>query len=276
MDLTCGDARSRTYCYWLSPCVTPRVNQALYWPMSCRAALVAGTHDFTAFTPTQTEHVRFEVDARASGIGWLSRSTASCSSCGSRPTRSCAALVCILVGTMLEVAQGRRSVEDFEALLRGAPRERGSGHGPGAWPVPGVGALLSVVAGLAQLHLAEAGGAPGRYHDPVAVTGLPSGLTTGPPSAGRASARRGRSRRGPPDRRRQAAGNSPSGPGRRKASPRSSPTAPASRSRPSRRRLPEASLRAREPLGCGQLTSSSPRRSPLSCSPVRWWKGRWR
>ena len=27
----------------------------------CAAALV-GTHDFTAFTPTQTEHVRFERD----------------------------------------------------------------------------------------------------------------------------------------------------------------------------------------------------------------------
>jgi tRNA pseudouridine38-40 synthase len=33
-------------------------------------------------------------------------------------------MVRILVGTMLEVAGGRRSLEDFETLLEGAPRER--------------------------------------------------------------------------------------------------------------------------------------------------------
>jgi tRNA pseudouridine38-40 synthase len=34
------------------------------------------------------------------------------------------------VGTMLEVAQGRRSVEDFESLLSGAPRERAGETAP--------------------------------------------------------------------------------------------------------------------------------------------------
>ena len=32
-------------------------------------------------------------------------------------------MVRVLVGTMLEVGGGRRSVEDFEALLEGAPRD---------------------------------------------------------------------------------------------------------------------------------------------------------
>jgi tRNA pseudouridine38-40 synthase len=33
-------------------------------------------------------------------------------------------MVRVLVGTMLEVGSGRRALEDFAALLDGAPRER--------------------------------------------------------------------------------------------------------------------------------------------------------
>ncbi|MGB2712322.1 MAG: tRNA pseudouridine(38-40) synthase TruA, partial [Conexibacter sp.] len=36
----------------------------------------------------------------------------------------------VLVGTMLEVAGGRRSVEDFAALLAGAPRSRAGATAP--------------------------------------------------------------------------------------------------------------------------------------------------
>jgi tRNA pseudouridine38-40 synthase len=67
-----GDARSRTYCYRViaGPVRHPlELNRALFWPyrldpdaLERCAVLVAGTHDFTAFTPTQTEHVRFERD----------------------------------------------------------------------------------------------------------------------------------------------------------------------------------------------------------------------
>ena len=64
------DARSRTYCYRVlaSPVRHPlEIGRALWWPHAvertaldrCAAALV-GRHDFTAFTPTQTEHARFE------------------------------------------------------------------------------------------------------------------------------------------------------------------------------------------------------------------------
>ena len=53
------------------------------------AALLVGTHDFTAFTPTDTYHVRFERDVLAAY--WRARATGpTCSSSGSRPTRSCA------------------------------------------------------------------------------------------------------------------------------------------------------------------------------------------
>ena len=66
------DARSRTYCYRIlaSPVPSPfERGLSLYWPhrfeyeiLERCATAVLGTHDFTAFTPTQTEHVRFERD----------------------------------------------------------------------------------------------------------------------------------------------------------------------------------------------------------------------
>ena len=131
------DAVSRTYCYrvlhrrarsvWLQ-------KRALWhgWELD-RAALHAcaeelvGTHDFTAFTPTDTYHSRFERDVlaaqwRADGDlleFWITADTFM------RQMNR------ILVGTMLEVATGRRTAEDFAALLDGAPRSRA---GPTAAP----------------------------------------------------------------------------------------------------------------------------------------------
>jgi len=130
------DARSRTYCYRLLAQGAPNpfeAGVALHWPHRIdRAALaacgeaLAGTHDFTAFTPTQTEHVRFERDIlRAEwhekpavlGPGrvlelWIEADAFMRN------------MVRVLVGTMLEVGGGRRSLEDFGSLLEGAPRER--------------------------------------------------------------------------------------------------------------------------------------------------------
>jgi tRNA pseudouridine38-40 synthase len=130
------DAGSRTYCYRMLADRTPNPFEAglsLHWPhrvdgdalVSCADALL-GTHDFTAFTPTQTEHVRFERAVlraewhqRPALLGhgrvlefWIEADAFMRN------------MVRILVGTMLEVAGGRRSVEDFGALLEGAPRER--------------------------------------------------------------------------------------------------------------------------------------------------------
>ena len=130
------DARSRTYCYRVlaEPTSNPfESGISLFWPhridreaiVRCADAL-RGTHDFTAFTPTQTDHVRFERNVlRAEwhekravlGPGtvlelWIEADAFMRS------------MVRVLVGTMLEVAGGRRSLEAFESLLAGAPRER--------------------------------------------------------------------------------------------------------------------------------------------------------
>ena len=81
--------------------------------------MLVGTHDFTAFTPTDTYHVRFDRNVHAAhwlslGDGmfefWIEADTFM-----RHMNRT-------LVGTMLEVARGRRSVDDFARLLEGRPR----------------------------------------------------------------------------------------------------------------------------------------------------------
>jgi tRNA pseudouridine38-40 synthase len=130
------DARSRSYRYRLltrsasSPFEQAR---ALWWPHQVdRAALEAcasalfGTHDFTAFTPTQTDHVRFERDVL----------TAAWEQDGDILSFQITAdsfmrnMVRALVGTMLEASNGRRTVESFVGLLQGAPRSEGGDTAP--------------------------------------------------------------------------------------------------------------------------------------------------
>jgi tRNA pseudouridine38-40 synthase len=130
------DARSRTYCYRVFSDRTPNPFEAavsLFWPHRIdRAALAScgdalrGAHDFTAFTPTQTQHVRFarnilraDWHEKPAVLGegmvlelWIEADAFMRS------------MVRVLVGTMLEVAGGRRTIEDFRSLLEGAPRER--------------------------------------------------------------------------------------------------------------------------------------------------------
>jgi tRNA pseudouridine38-40 synthase len=123
------DATSRAYCYRL---LTRRARSpherrwALHWPQmldrqalrECAGAL-CGTHDFTAFTPTETDHVRFERDIYAATWhereGGLLEFTIEADAFMRNMNR-------VLVGTMLEVAQGRRSVAEFTELLSGRPR----------------------------------------------------------------------------------------------------------------------------------------------------------
>jgi tRNA pseudouridine38-40 synthase len=129
------DARSRTYCYRVLSEPTPNPFEAavsLFWPhrvdrgalASCGDAL-RGRHDFTAFTPTQTEHVRFERDILRAD--WHEKQAALGEGIVLELWIEADAfmrnMVRVLVGTMLEVAGGRRSLEDFQSLLRGAPRE---------------------------------------------------------------------------------------------------------------------------------------------------------
>lgn len=130
------DARSRTYRYRLlarpSPSPFER-GRALWWPHrvdrealeSCAAAL-AGTHDFTAFTPTQTDHVRFERDVLAAA--WQQRGDVlEFEITADAFMRN---MVRALVGTMLEAASGRRTVASFAQLLEGAPRSHAGDTAP--------------------------------------------------------------------------------------------------------------------------------------------------
>jgi len=137
------DARSRTYCYWVIAGAVRHpleIDRALWWPYpvetealeACAGRLV-GTHDFTAFTPTQTEHVRFERDVTRAE--WLEHPLGA-----PFPGRLLEFwieadafmrhMVRVLVGTMLEVAAGRRSLEEFGSLLDGALRDRAGETAP--------------------------------------------------------------------------------------------------------------------------------------------------
>jgi tRNA pseudouridine38-40 synthase len=122
------DARSRSYLYRVLARPTPSPferGRALWCSYEldrdlldvCATALL-GTHDFTAFTPTQTDHVRFDRDVLAAA--WQQEGDIL----GFRITADAFMrnMVRILVGTQLEVASGRRSVDGFKRLLTGAPR----------------------------------------------------------------------------------------------------------------------------------------------------------
>ena len=121
------DATSRAYCYRV---LARRARsafergRALWWPHpldraaldACAAALV-GTHDFTAFTPTETEHVRFERDVRSRGVAARSGDVLEFWIEADAFMRH---MNRVLVGTMLEVAGGRR----IGRGLRGPARRR--------------------------------------------------------------------------------------------------------------------------------------------------------
>jgi tRNA pseudouridine38-40 synthase len=122
------DARARSYRYRLLARSAPspfELGKALWWPhqvdreaLDACAAALPGTHDFTAFTPTQTDHVRFERDVHAAG--WEQEGDVlSFRITADAFMRN---MVRVLVGTQLEVASGKRTVESFARLLRGALR----------------------------------------------------------------------------------------------------------------------------------------------------------
>ncbi len=130
------DALSRTYRYRIltrSSSSPFEQGRALWWPHkmdrdaldACAEALI-GTHDFTAFTPTQTDHVRFERDILAAG--WTSESDiATFHITADAFMRN---MVRVLIGTQLEVAGGRRSLDSFKQLLRGGLRTEAGDTAP--------------------------------------------------------------------------------------------------------------------------------------------------
>jgi tRNA pseudouridine38-40 synthase len=131
------DARSRSYLYRV-------VNEPIRSPLERRravhiasrlnlglleeaASLVRGTHDFRAFTPAKSRHVRFVRAVEESS--WeerdgllIYRITANSFLYG---------MVRALVGTMLEVAGAKRNLEEFARLLSGGERSE-AGHAASA------------------------------------------------------------------------------------------------------------------------------------------------
>jgi tRNA pseudouridine38-40 synthase len=122
------DARSRTYCYRVLARRARSVftrNSAFWWTgeldrgaLDRCASLLPGKHDFTAFTPSETEHSWFRCDVmRAQWLGdgeelqfWI------------EADMFLRHMNRVLVGTMLEVASGQMTLAQFEGLLEGRSR----------------------------------------------------------------------------------------------------------------------------------------------------------
>jgi tRNA pseudouridine38-40 synthase len=124
-----ADATSRSYRYRLltrRPSSPFERGRALWWPhrvdrpgLDACAAALPGCHDFTAFTPTQTDHVHFERTVLAAAWQEEPGEILSFRITADAFLRS---MVRVVVGTMLEVSSRRRDVESFARLLAGAPR----------------------------------------------------------------------------------------------------------------------------------------------------------
>jgi len=127
------DALSRTYRYRIETRPVASVfERGLAWhhqrpldraALDASAAAIAGTHDFTAFTPTETDHVRFERDVMRAEWRqddehhldfWIEADTFM------------RHMVRTLVGTMLEFQEPGR----FARLLDGAPRSKAGRTAP--------------------------------------------------------------------------------------------------------------------------------------------------
>ena len=123
------DALARTYRYRVLTGRVARVfetDRAYHWryetdrgALDACAGLLAGIHDFTAFTLTKTTHSHFDrtvfrADWRDEGDGvhafWIEADA------------FLRRMVRTLVGTMLAVGIGRLTVDEFADLLQGRPR----------------------------------------------------------------------------------------------------------------------------------------------------------
>lgn len=131
------DARSRTYRYRVLARQSPspfEQGRALWWPhridreaLDACAEAIQGTHDFTAFTPTQTDHVHFNRNVLQAGWEEEPGDILAFRITADAFMRN---MVRVLVGTMLETASSRRTVSSFQKLLQGAPRSEAGDTAP--------------------------------------------------------------------------------------------------------------------------------------------------
>lgn len=119
-------SRCRTVSPFVAPYVVPTPRHLDLNALDAAAARLEGNHDFTAFAlaggahrqPRRTihaaawEHAGDELRLRIRGDGFLR------------------GMVRGLVGTLLEVGEGKRSVEQFTALLTGKPRSEAGPTAP--------------------------------------------------------------------------------------------------------------------------------------------------
>jgi tRNA pseudouridine38-40 synthase len=130
------DATSRTYCYRVLARRTRSVferQRAFWWTgeldrmaLDRCARVLLGRHDFTAFTPTETEHSYFQCEVLSAewrGEGELLEFWIEADMFLRHMNR-------VLVGTMLDVASGARTLEEFIALLDGRPRAQAGRTAP--------------------------------------------------------------------------------------------------------------------------------------------------
>jgi tRNA pseudouridine38-40 synthase len=101
----------RNRAYWW----TGRLDRAL---LERCASAIAGTHDFTAFTPTETEHSYFTCNV--SSAEW--RDHGDLLEFWIEADMFLRHMNRVLVGTMLDVASGGRTLEEFVELFDGRPR----------------------------------------------------------------------------------------------------------------------------------------------------------
>lgn len=156
-----NEAISRTYRYrvWHSRQRTVfRQRDTLQWGReldlaalrACAQALV-GNHDFTAFTPTETLHSWFRRTVDHASWAYEDGSDGDGRPIERSEERSPILVFEItadsflrhmnraLVGTMLDVGLGMRSVDEFTALLAGAPRDQAG------WTAPPTGLSLESI-----------------------------------------------------------------------------------------------------------------------------------